>query len=265
MLPFIEVFGHSISMYWLSAIVGAVLACAFALLRACSSRFRTSVKDVFFLFLLCVFGAYVGATLLQAVGLTIQNIANPGFWTWQNWLRILRAGGVFYGGLIGGFLTALIYIRKRKLDFRDITDIMVPSILLFHAVGRLGCFFAGCCFGREVAWGIMMPTGAVLFPVQLIEAGFNLLVLAEILIFRPERERPGILLPMYLVAYALMRFFVEFMRGDVGRGIFILSTSQWISLAILLTLGIIFMIKRKKRRDKTNRTLKEPFSLEGHA
>jgi phosphatidylglycerol:prolipoprotein diacylglycerol transferase len=126
----------------------------------------------------------------------------------------------------------LAYIRKREIDFKDITDILVPSVLLFHVFGRLGCFFAGCCYGRETTWAIAING---LIPVQLIESGFNLLILMEILLFRPERERPGVLFPMYLTVYACGRFLLEFMRGDASRGAFLIfSTSQWISVSVKL-------------------------------
>ena len=130
-------------------------------------------------------GAIIGAKVFQLVGYIIRDGSNAAFWTIQNWKSLLLGIGIFYGGLIGGFLAVLIYIWKSKLDFRSITDILVPSVLLFHAFGRLGCFFAGCCCGRESTWGITI-------------------------------------------------------HGDVGRGIFLLSTSQWISL-LVFPAGIILL------------------------
>ena len=266
MLPFVQVFNHSINMYWLSEAVGVLLACGLTFLRVRSGRFQTSGKDMFFIWLLIIVGAWTGATLFQFVGHAVLRGSNPAFWTVQNLLSFLRSGGVFYGAMVGGVLAMTIYIRKRKLDFRDTTDILVPCFLLYYAFNRLGCFFAGCCFGREAAWGIpRFPGGVPLIPVQLISVVFILIVLAEMLIFCPERKRPGVLLPIYLIIYAIGRFLIEFMRGDVSRGVFIFSTSQWISLAILLTLGVVFMIRRRKRQDKTNEIPKESLSLEGNA
>lgn len=124
---------------------------------------------------------------------------------------------------------------------------LLPSVLLFHMFGRLGCFFAGCCYGREANWGVVFmhslnaPNGVPLIPVQLFEAAFNLLMLVAILIIRPERKRQGLLLPLYLIAYAIGRFILEFFRGDMGRGIFLFSTSQWISLFVL-PIGIALLV-----------------------
>jgi phosphatidylglycerol:prolipoprotein diacylglycerol transferase len=202
-------------------------------------------------------GAIVGAKLFQLIGFIIRDGSNPGFWTIENWKNMLPGGGVFYGGLIGGLIAALIYIRKNKLDFWEVTDILVPSVLLFHTFGRLGCFFAGCCYGGEATWGItfthslIAPKGVSLIPVQLFEAGFNLLVLIAILIVRPERKRPRILLPLYLMVYAIGRFVLEFFRGDIGRGIYLLSTSQWISL-LIFPAGLALLLWQSKASAPTH-------------
>ena len=242
MLPAVYVFDRWISMYWVSAAVGIVFAYALAMLRARSGRFRTPGRHVFFTMMVMVIGGRIGGVVFKAIGHIFLYASVPGFWTIRNWTVILRSGGVFYGGLIIGFLAALAYIRIMKLDLRDVADILTPSVPLFLVFGRVGCFLAGCCYGR--AWGIM-PNG--LFPVQLLEAAFNLLIVVEMLRLRPERERPGILLPMYFGVYAVGRFIIEFMRGDAHRGVYLLSTSQWISLAILFVLTAIFLVKRRKR------------------
>jgi len=228
----ILVIARAISMYWLSITVGVALATWLALRRRRADRFHTSKKEVFFTTLCCIAGAVVGAKALQLMGFIIRGGGTPGFWTLENWLWMMTGFGVFFGGLIGGFFAALIYIRRRKLDFRDITDILVPSVLLFHAFGRIGCFFAGCCHGHVADWGFALNSDVPLIPVQLFEAGFNFLVLIALLVIRPERKRPGVLLPIYLMVYAVGRFVLEFFRGDMGRGVFLLSTSQWISLLV---------------------------------
>ena len=239
MHPYLNVLGREVPMYWLCGFVGLLLASGLAMLRRRAVRFRTPADDIFHMILLCAVGALVGAKLFQVIGLTVSHATQPSFWTIETWTAIVYSGGVFYGGLIGGGVAGAIYIRKYKLDVPDVLDILVPSILLFHAFGRVGCFFAGCCYGSEAAWGIAFtqslgaPNGVPLIPVQLFEAGFNLLLLTAMLILRPERKRPGLLLPLYLIAYAVARFVLEFFRGDSSRGVFLLSTSQWISLLIL--------------------------------
>ena len=247
MHPFLHVLGREIPMYWLCGVAGMLLAGALAMLRRRAARFRTPADDVLHVMLLSLVGALAGSKAFQAAGLIVTQGSRPGFWTLENWTAIAYSGGVFYGGLIGGLVAAVLYVRKYKIDFRDLTDILVPSVLLFHACGRVGCFFAGCCYGCAAPWGIAFtqsigaPNGVPLVPVQLFEAGFNLLVMAAMLIFRPERKRPGLLLPLYLTAYAAARFALEFFRGDAGRGVLLLSTSQWISLLVILPAAIVLL------------------------
>jgi len=249
MHPFLHVLGRDFPMYSLCGVAGMLLAGGLAMLRRRAPRFRTPADDVLHVMLLSLVGALVGSKVFQVIGLILTQAARPGFWTLETWKAIAYSGGVFYGGLIGGFVAAALYIRKYKVDFWDIMDILIPSVLLFHACGRVGCFFAGCCYGREAAWGIAFtqslgaPNGVPLVPVQLFEAGFNLLVMAAILLFRPERKRPGLLLPLYLMAYAAGRFVLEFFRGDTGRGILLLSTSQWISLLVILPAAIVLFAR----------------------
>ena len=249
MLPYIHIFNQAISMYWLFMIAGIFFAVALALVRRRDAQFRTSTANLLYTLLICASGGFIGAKLLDIIVNLIFESSNPDFWTLENWTVIMQGTGFGYGALIIGVLAGYIFVRIEKLDFWELADILVPSLLLMHVLGRLGCFFAGCCFGREVAWGVIMPSGVPLIPVQLFEAGFNLLILAEMLIWRPERKRPGILLPLYLIAYSVARFVLEFFRADAGRGVFILSTSQWISLAIFPA-GVYLLWRVMKRQQE---------------
>lgn len=150
----IELFGQTVSMYWLSSFVGLISAILSALLRRRKERFHTSAVDLFFTILCCMIGAMVGAKVFQLTG----SMLNGSFWTFENWRGMLSGAGVFYGGLAGGIAGAVLYIRICKLDIWDISDILVPSAPLFHTFGRLGCFFAGCCYGREAEWGFRLRT-----------------------------------------------------------------------------------------------------------
>lgn len=249
------IFGVTISTYWLLSIIGIFFAIGLALLFRRNTRFRASAEDTVYT-ILCIFiGALIGAKTFQLIGFIIRDGGNPEFWTLGNWKEMLPGVGVFYGGLFGGIVAALIYVRMSKLNFWDMADILTPSVLLFHAFGRLGCFFSGCCYGHEAAWGIAFAGGIPLIPVQLFEAGYNILILITILAIRPDRKRPGILLPLYLIAYAFGRFILEFFRGDIGRGIFLLSTSQWISL-FLFPAGVVLLrwvTKNKRLEDRVNK------------
>ncbi len=163
---------------------------------------------------------------------------------------IWHGGLVWYGGFFGGVLTAWVYTRVKKLDFLRVMDHMTPFLALGHAVGRIGCFFNGCCYGRPTtAWcGVVFPghPGPVL-PTQLFEAAalFILYLLLRQLQRPPLLNRPGTILGVYLIGYAIMRFFMEFLRGDQLPWWGGLTLQQWISLGMLLG-GLIMLRPRLK-------------------
>jgi len=247
-------FGRAFSGYWLSAGIGLVFAILLALLRRRAIRFHTSFEDVLYTLLLGLAGGVIGAKTFQLIGYIVRDGTNPGFWTLENWIQLIPGVGVLYGGLIGGLIAALIFIRKCKLDFFDVSDILVPPLLLFFTFGRVGCFLGGCCHGRETDLGIAIYG---MIPVQLFEAGFTLLFMIALLVIRPERKLPGILLPLYLMVYAVGRFVLEFFRGDMGRGVFLLSTSQWIS-RLVLPAGILLLWWTRKQNFQNALNLQEP-------
>ena len=188
-------------------------------------------------------GGVLGAKTFHVIGRTIQGEADGRFWTaqfWQNFRFSRRF--VWYGGVIGAILFLLIYVRLRKMPLRNATDMMTPFALSFDGVGRFGCLLAGCCYGKEASWGIVY-NGVTRLLSPLFESVLCFIILTEFLIWKPERKRPGILLPLYLMAYSAGRFVLEFFRGDEKRGAFLIfSTSQWIALLILLTLFVAFWI-----------------------
>src|SRR6185312_14481786 len=136
-----------------------------------------------------IIAALVGAKLLLLVVDFKTYTSNP-----RALLDLLREGGVFYGGLILAVAVAVFYIRRVKLPLWTTTDVFAPGIALGHAVGRFGCFFAGCCYGKPTTlpWGITFrdpfaaanvgtPLGVHLHPTQLYEAGAEGLILIVLL------------------------------------------------------------------------------------
>lgn len=178
---------------------------------------------------------------------------------------LLISGGTFYGGLIFGLLFASRYIKKKKLDTRTIVDIIAPGIALAHGFGRIGCFLAGCCFGREAqdcAISVtfpnhkhtVAPSGIPLYPTQLMEAILNFANFIFLFILYKRRKFKGQVICFYLMNYSVIRFFVEFFRGDSDRGYIFgdwnhafssLSVPQLISIIGFIT-GMIFYRKFKK-------------------
>jgi phosphatidylglycerol---prolipoprotein diacylglyceryl transferase len=175
--------------------------------------------------------------------------------------KVWEGGLVFYGGLLACILTAWVYLKKNRLNFWKVADVFMPGVALGHAIGRLGCFAAGCCYGQQCdpkAWysvvfpqqsGGLAPAGVPLYPTQLIESGAEFLIFLVLAIFSRKKAFDGQILLLYLIGYSILRIFIELFRGDIDRGFVIpnlLSTSQLIGI-ILILVAIIVLIYRKRR------------------
>ena len=147
--------------------------------------------------------------------------------------RWLSGGLVFYGGIFGGIAGAWLAARYFRADFGAFCPVLVPAVPLMHALGRVGCFFTGCCYGVELdpPWGIPVPAGAVgpggvRFPVQLWEAGAEGVIFLLLLRYSRRAAPPGKSLAAYLLLYAPVRFVLEFFRGDPARGEWVRSVEE---------------------------------------
>jgi phosphatidylglycerol---prolipoprotein diacylglyceryl transferase len=167
---------------------------------------------------------------------------------WQNPSQILslstlQAAGVFHGGFLAALVVAILYIRRQQLPAFQTVDCFAPGIALGHAIGRLGCFAAGCCWGREcdLPWAVRfhtdeaapVPLNVPLHPAQLYESFANLIIFG--LLYRQfnRTHRPGEIFGWYLVLYSTARFIVEFFRNHEQSLIAGLSLTQWIALCLL--------------------------------
>src|SRR5512138_951054 len=224
---------------------GVLLAAAYllglklAMVRAKSRGLdQTRVLD---LGIYIIISALVGAKLLLLVTDFRTFTTNP-----SELLSLARSGGVFYGGLILAVVVALWYIRRIGLPLWTTCDVFAPGIALGHVVGRFGCLFAGCCYGKEthVPWAIKFtdpfaaanvgtPLNVPLHPTQLYEAGAEALILAVLLATeRRGRPYPGRTFWFYMLLYAISRFIIEFYRNDPRGSVMMFSTSQFISLIL---------------------------------
>jgi phosphatidylglycerol:prolipoprotein diacylglycerol transferase len=167
-------------------------------------------------------------------------------------LETLQAAGVFHGGFLVAFIVAALYIRHEKLPLSETMDAFAPGIALGHAIGRLGCFAAGCCWGRECSlpWGVRfhsdaaapVPLNVPLHPVQLYESAANLLIFGILYRLFNRQHRNGEVIGLYLVLYSTARFIVEFYREHEQALVGPFSLTQWIAL-VFLALGAIILIK----------------------
>jgi phosphatidylglycerol:prolipoprotein diacylglycerol transferase len=244
MFPFITIIGRTIGMYQITALVG-IFAAGIYVCRLCTKNGHDDSDAINFL-LLASIGVLAGGHILyslvnyQVFILTVKNISNiNSLKDVLNAVYHIWGGNVFYGGLLGGMLSAVIILKKRP-QYRYLLDYVAPAIPLFHFFGRIGCFLAGCCFGIESSHGFTFhnsiveeANGISRFPVQLLEAFYNLLLFFILDFLRRKNIFKQNVIYLYLLFYSVARFFIEFLRGDEYRGFFFsLSTSQIISILI---------------------------------
>lgn len=173
-------------------------------------------------------------------------------------LKIWEGGLVFYGGVLLAVPTAFWFVRKHSLGIWRTADVFAPALAIGHALGRLGCFFAGCCYGKtadSLPWGVIFtdpeclaPTALLLHPTQLYESAGELLNFFILFALMKHKKFDGQLFLTYLVLYSVLRFIVEFFRGDIERGFILnsISIAQGISLLIFIMAIIGFVILRQK-------------------
>lgn len=168
-------------------------------------------------------------------------------------LLFLKSPGiVFYGALLGGIAGGIAALKILKLPTQAVEACVVPYIPLGHAVGRVGCLLAGCCYGLPYNGVFAVSTifdksGSTHFPIQAAEALFNLLIMKILLLYEKKTRMKYSILAMYFALYSFLRFCLEFFRGDLIRGkLLFFSTSQWISVAVFL-ISLVVMGKNLKK------------------
>ncbi len=166
---------------------------------------------------------------------------------------IWKGGMVFYGGLLGALVGSILYVKIKKLSFLKLGDLCMPFVALAHSIGRLGCFYNGCCFGKvDEKCGIVFPVledGKPHLPTQIYESILNFInFVILIFLFRYFKKKQGFIFYLYFINYAIIRIIIEFFRGDEERGkILFLSTSTFISIVLLIAgiTGMIYIFKKK--------------------
>jgi phosphatidylglycerol:prolipoprotein diacylglycerol transferase len=212
----------SIPSYGACFATGALLAILLTLYLAKREGLnKDKLSDlIFFTLLISLFGAKLFLFITE-LGYYLKHTGQIKY--------LLTSGGTFYGGLIFGIIFAFWYIKKHKLDSKLILDCAAPSIALAHFFGRLGCFMAGCCYGRAAHQcsiavtfpnkeHTVAPAGIPRYPTQLMEAILNLINFIILIFIYKKRSFKGQVFCFYLINYSIIRFSVEFFRGDSDRG-----------------------------------------------
>jgi phosphatidylglycerol:prolipoprotein diacylglycerol transferase len=215
----------------------------FFLIRSELRRKGLKQEIAYDLVILAIIGGIIGARIAYVLGDLDYFIKKP--------LAIIGLGGeglaglVFLGGLIGGILFVLIYLLWNKLPVWKVADIAAPALAMGAAIGRIGCFFNGCCYGTVTT----LPIGVNFFdvprhPTQIYDAAYNLLIFAILWGIRDRVEKDGFLFWLYLLLYSTFRFLIEFIRVNPDF-IWILSRTQIATIFIFfLAIFVLFKVYR---------------------
>ena len=260
-------FELNVSMYALMLALGGFAGIIVCILRApTKDALGVGKLKVFLCTLYAAAFGLVGAKLFFVVG-NLKSVLDGSVHIYT----LLLSGQMFYGGFWGGLLGVLLFSKLVKTRPVLFFDALAVGLALTQSIGRIGCFFAGCCHGAQTdgAFSIVYsqsaapdtPLNTPLVPVQLIESAFCLLIFVILMLYGAQKSagknrgvkirRDGNAFVLYCVLYAVFRFIVEFWRGDPVRGfVGALSWSQFIGVLILIGVGIYLTVRNILRRKK---------------
>lgn len=246
--------GKAIHVYGVMVALGFVVGMIY--IRRESARVGVDPEKAMDLFFYLIVAGIVGARILYFINSAKLEIQDP-----LAFFRVWEGGLVFQGGVIACVGVAIWYSRRHGIPFFRIGDIFAPALALGHGIGRIGCFFAGCCYGRQCDINFPLavtfphlenhgiaPYGVPLYPTQLFEAAGEFLIFTILLLYRGRKTFEGGVVLLYFIMYAVLRSIVETLRGDQVRGFIIepwLSRAQGISLLmVLVAVGLWFYLKK---------------------
>ena len=217
-------------------------------------------EDAWNLGILVVLFGILGAKILYIVNDWSYYTSHPGeIFS----LGTLQAGGVFSGGLLAALIAAAWYMRRHNMPALGTCDAFSPGLALGHAIGRVGCFAAGCCYGKptEHFWGVTFtnplahawvgtPLGVPLEPTQLFESAVELVNFFVLMWMLKRKKFDGQVFGAYLFLYGVARYFLEFIRDDPGRGsVFggLMTGTQLIAIGLVLIGALIWWLRPSPR------------------
>ncbi|MFC1668689.1 prolipoprotein diacylglyceryl transferase [Chlamydiota bacterium] len=252
-MGFLKIYSYGFSLA-LAFLVGTF----FAYKRAQS--YNENPTNVLDLSLYIILSALIGSRLFYVAYFPKHFIEHP-----LDIIMIQRGGLVFYGGIIFSILTALAFFIKRKLSILKYADIFAPCIPIGQAIGRIGCFLNGCCYGRPTFdnWGVLFPKNSpggfsnlfnlLLHPTQIYSSLILVSIFIILLLYEKHKKYNSELFLLYAVLYSLTRFITEFFRGDLPKWILgRYTTSQMLSVFILVLsfIGMIIVRNVQLKRQK---------------
>lgn len=245
------IFGKFIPYYGFCIVMGMFFSYLTCYLLC--KKLKLDTDDLLIICAYIIAMSFIGAKLLYII-VSIKSInLKVVFSSLENFNQFLSSGFVFYGGLLGGLGALVIVNKAHHIDVKNYFKVLVPGLGIAHCFGRIGCSLAGCCYGKHTdgplffrySKSIIAPLNENLFPVQGLEAA-GILVITIICIILVLKQSKTKVLYLYLFSYSLLRFILEFFRGDKERGhLLFLSTSQVISVGIILSLIGLLIYERR--------------------
>ncbi|SDO10167.1 prolipoprotein diacylglyceryl transferase [Acetanaerobacterium elongatum] len=223
--------------------IGIGILCAFFVAEFRAKKRDMNTNIIYGLAFFALIFGFVGAKLLFALVNLPSVIKNP-------MLMLSGAGFAVQGGIIGGVAAGILFCRIKHVEFLQYCDVLIPSVALAQGFGRIGCFLAGCCYGRETdsIFGIIFnnspyaPNGVRLWPTQLMSAAGNFLIAAVLILYAKKPRAAGRVSALYLVMFGGGRFIVEYFRSGYSAMVGVFSAGQFISLFILAA-GLMLFFK----------------------
>lgn len=257
MINDIQIGPITIHMYGVMIAIGLCLAVTISSYRA--KKCGLDEDTIYKILWNSVIGGFLGTRILYYITVFPSILKDPSI-LWD-----FASGYVVYGGIIGGIVANIIYFRIKKIPFLPYFDLVLPQVALAQAVGRLGCFFAGCCYGMETDLPIgitytiskFAPNGVSIMPTQLFSSAGDLLIFIILLWYGKRAKKHGEVGALYLILYSAGRFGIEFLRNDERGSVGSLSTSQFIAIGLFFV-GIALMVFcRKLSGNEKKTTIKE--------
>ncbi len=245
MNPFLSVLGHSFPAYQVFWVLSVAAFCGYVLvINQLGVAGKLPFIDIVIFTVGFSFSAYYGSMAMSYIVnfFTYNASSVDSFDTLIAALGRTGAGHLYYGGVIAVGLFLLVFCRVFKVRRQMLLGIIAPGGALFMSVFRIGCFNAGCCYGIPSYFGYTFPVdnlahgGVRLFPTQMIEVVFCFALFITMLILQKRwgDEKAYFTWPVFVLGYGSLRFFLDFMRGDISSRFLFLSTSQWVGLCTII-------------------------------
>ena len=244
-----KVFGLNVYGYGMMIAIGICAALIFLSYR--SKKKGYDEDSILNMAIIAIIAGIMGGKVLYIIT-EIKNIINN-----INILKDIGSGFVIYGAILGGALGVFFYSKKKGWNILQVFDLIAPTVILAQGFGRIGCFLAGCCYGKETKLPIgvdftnslFVQSGIIRHPTQLYSSAFDFALAFFLLSYDRKKRKDGKVFSLYVILYSIGRFFVEFLRDDPRGAVGVLSTSQFISIFTLIFGIVIYNINRLKNEN----------------